>query len=416
MSLSPVLAVLQPLVRRRAMLAVLAVGLSLSWFLLTGKPQPEVKPVVAAPAPQVDVITVSPASQAVVVRSQGTVAPRREIDIVAQVSGRIVASSANFADGGFMAADEPLVTVEDNDYRFALIKAEARVADARQLLAQEKARARQAQREWRELGNSEANDLFLRKPQLASAEAALAAAEADRDQAKINLQRTRITAPYAGRVRETLVDVGQYVNAGTRIARYYATDAVEVRLPLTDRQLGLLNLPLDYHRPAAGSALPKIPVTLSAEFGGKRWQWQGEITRTDPSIDVESRMLFAVAEVKNPFAIDAATPQAPLAIGQFVQAEIRGMQLDNVVMLPRRALQAESRVWLLDESSRLVNTRVNVLQYDGERIAVRGPFAENSRVVVKPAAVMVAGQTVTPREAAAEQFAATADDGVAGVP
>jgi RND family efflux transporter MFP subunit len=379
----------------RAIAAVIAIGVVCSWLLLTGKPDPAPKVVAATPPPPVDVMRVTPAPQSVIVRSQGTVSPRREIDIVAQVSGRIVASSANFAQGGFVDKDTAMVTVEDNDYRFALIKAEARVADAIQLLAQEKARARQAKREWRDLGNEEGNQLFLRKPQLASAEAAVAAAEADRDQAKINLQRTRITAPYDGRLRETLVDVGQYVNAGTKIARFYATDAVEVQLPLTDRQVALLNVPLNYHD---DSEKKKLPVTLKAEFGGKTWTWQGFITRTDAEIDINSRLLNAVVEVSNPFARDPSSERPPLAIGQFVEAEIIGKQIDSVVVLPRRAVQPEDKIWVLDNADRLAMLPVDVLYSDGRQVFVKGAFAENTRVVVSPGAVMVAGQVVAPRD------------------
>jgi RND family efflux transporter MFP subunit len=378
-----------------AITGVIAVGVVCSWLLLTGKPDPAPKAVVAAPPPPVDVMVVTPKPRSVIVRSQGTVSPRREIDIVAQVSGRIVASGDNFAQGGFVDKDASLVTVEEDDYRFALIKAEARVADALQLLAQEKARARQAQREWRDLGNDEGNQLFLRKPQLASAEAAVASAEADRDQAKINLQRTRIVAPYDGRLRETMVDIGQYVNAGTKIARFYSTDAVEVQLPLTDRQVALLNVPLNYQD---DSAKKKLPVTLKAEFGGKVWTWQGFITRTDAEIDIQSRLLNAVVEVSNPFERAADSERPPLAIGQFVEAEIVGREINDVVILPRRAVQPEDKVWVLDNKNQLVTLPVDVLYSDGRQVFVKGDFIENTRVVVAPAAVMIAGRVVVPRD------------------
>ena len=223
---------------------VLIVGLAVAAFLFQGKPQPELQPVRSAPAPVAEFISRSPARMALVVTTQGTVQPRRQIDLVAQVGGEVEGTAEGFAEGDFFAAGEVLVQLEQQDYRFAIERARARVADARQLLAIEKGRTRQAKREWRDLGDRDANDLFLRVPQLASAEAALRAAKADLGQAELELKRTAVTAPFDGRIRQTMVDVGQFVVPGAAVARIYSTEAVEVRLPLTDRQVGLLDLSL----------------------------------------------------------------------------------------------------------------------------------------------------------------------------
>jgi len=151
----------------------LAVGLLLSFLIFTSKPKPEPRNLPVAQPPLVSALTVAPSQHQLPVMTQGTVAPRREIDVVAQVSGKVISVAEQFADGGFFEQGQTLVQIEDNDYRFALSRAKAKVAEAVQLLATEKGRARQAKREWRELGNREANDLFLRKPQLAAVQASL---------------------------------------------------------------------------------------------------------------------------------------------------------------------------------------------------------------------------------------------------
>jgi len=161
-------------------LLVLIVGIAAVAVLFMGKPGPRTMTPVEPAPPQVAVVYANPQTQSLKVDSQGSVAPRREIDLVVQVSGQVTKVNPGFVEGGFFKAGEPLLTIDDRDYQLALIRAKARVAEAAQLLATEKGRARQAQREWRDLGNDEANDLFLRKPQLAAAEAQLAAAEADR--------------------------------------------------------------------------------------------------------------------------------------------------------------------------------------------------------------------------------------------
>jgi len=372
---------------------VVALGLVASFLIVTGKPDPESKPVVQPPPPQVQVMPATPETVTLTAVSQGTVQPRREINVVAQVGGIVVSAAPEFADGGFFDANTVLVKLEDADYRIAVIRAEAQVADAEQLVAQEKGRARQAAREWRDLGNQEANDLFLRKPQLAAAEAALAAARGELEQARLNLARTAISVPFNGRVRETLVNVGQFVTPGTLLAQVYDTDVVEIRVPLTDRQVALLDLPLNYQRgDAAGAA-----VSLRARFSDREWVWTGEVVRTDASIDVDSRVVFAVVEVADPFASDSPNGRPPLAIGLFVEAEIQGRTLDNVSVLPRSALRNDGSVLLVNEQSRLVGRPVRVLKTEPRQIWVQG-LDSGERVVIQQPAVAIEGMAVTVRE------------------
>jgi RND family efflux transporter MFP subunit len=376
--------------------AVVVVGFIVFFALLLGKPKPQLVDETQVAAPLVDVLVVEPSTRVLNVRTQGTVQSRREIDLVARVAGEVTEVSAGFAAGGFMDEAAQLLAIDDSDHRFALIRAEARVADAAQLLASEKGRAYQARREWRDLGNPEANKLFLRKPQLASTEAAYLAAEADRDQAQLDVERTHILAPFNGRIRETYVDLGQYVNAGSKIARFYSTDVVEVRLPLTDRQLSLLDLPFDYQNTLGDEDL--VPVILKGTVSGKEWEWQGHITRTDASIDVESRVVYAVAEVAMPFERQPGSNRPPLSIGKFVQAEIQGRELEDIVILPRKALRAERKVWLLNADQQLEPIDVDVLYSDGQRVAVRGSFGERAKVVVSSLNIAVAGMKLAERK------------------
>ena len=372
---------------------IAGLGLLLAFFIVTGKPKPEPAPRVQPPPPKVQVLAVAPETVTLTAISQGTVQPRREINIVAQVGGIVVSVSPDFADGGFFDADAVLVQLEDADYRFAALRAEAQVADAAQLVAQEKGRARQAAREWRDLGNSEANELFLRKPQLAAAQSSLAAAEAELEQARLNLQRTSISVPFNGRIREKQVDVGQYVSPGTLLAQVYDTDVVQVRVPLTDRQVALLDLPLNFQR--SNSSQGAI-VSLRARFADREWSWFGEVVRTDASIDVDSRVVYAVVEVPDPFEPDEATGRPPLAIGLFVEAEIQGRTLDTVATLPRSALRNDGTVLLVNDESRLANRAVRVLKTEPRQVWVQGLQA-GDRVVIQQPAVAVDGMAVTVR-------------------
>jgi RND family efflux transporter MFP subunit len=380
-------------------LLVLIVGGGLSYGLLVGKPGPEPEPAPPFVPPVVDVRVAAPAAHALSVETQGTVRPLREIKLVSQVGGRVEEVSPRFAQGGFFAVDEPLVKVEDIDYQFLIARAESQVAAARQRLAEERGRALQAKREWRDLGSEQANALFLREPQLASAKAALRASEADLEAARLDLSRTSIAAPFNGRISEKFVDVGQYVALGTVIATVYDTDVAQVRLPLTDQQVALLDLPLIYNNelPAEREG---VPVLLHARFANREWQWQGKVVRTDASIDESSRVVYAVVEVQKPFERQPGSERPPLSPGLFVSATITGRQLQQVVELPRSALRTDGTVMVVDTAQLAQPRPVHVLGSDADNVWVQGLNA-GERVIVRQPTLVVAGMQVTVKEAAA---------------
>jgi RND family efflux transporter MFP subunit len=330
----------------------------------------------------VDVATVDPAPAALSVTTQGTVQPQREIDLVSRVAGQVETVAKDFAAGSFFREGSLLVAIEDVDYELMIARMESQVAAARQRVAEEEGRALQAQREWREL---------------ASAQASLRAAEAELAAALLDLERTRITAPFDGRISEKFVDAGQYVTPGARIARVYSTRSMEVRLPLTDRQVALIDLPLHYR---AGGDSPEMPaVSLRATFGGRDWTWQGRIVRTDASVDESTRVVYAVAEVTEPFAPGPSGERPPLVPGLFVHATIEGRSLPAVVGLPRSALRSDDTVMLVDAGQQLEPRAVSVLQSEGGRVWVQG-LKRGDRVVVREPAATVAGMRVEVNEVA----------------
>ena len=213
--------------------------------LVLSKPKPE-KREVEAVLPVVRVHTVALTEHQLIVVSQGTVSPRTRSVLVPEVAGRVIEVSPSFAPGGFFEADELLLSIDAHDYRQALVGAQSVHAQARLQVAQAEAEAKLARDEWQELGRGEANPLALFEPQLAQAEAALAAAVAGVEQAQTNLRRTEVRAPYAGRVQTKQVDLGQVVAPGAPLATIYAVDLAEVRLPLADKELAFVDLPLAY--------------------------------------------------------------------------------------------------------------------------------------------------------------------------
>ncbi|MCP4698893.1 MAG: efflux RND transporter periplasmic adaptor subunit [Gammaproteobacteria bacterium] len=365
-------------------LPLLVVGIALwgSRLLLANKPEPKRK--TARPSTlAVEATQLRLSDYRVILKSYGTVRPRTETALLPEVSGRIVEVSPKFRDGGFFEAGELLLRIEPRDYEIAIAIAKAQQAQARQQLDEEKARAKVAEHDWRQRQkdarlvkrkqDAASVHLALRKPQQASARAAAESAKAQLERARLNLERTRITAPYAGRILERQADLGQYVAPGTVLARFYAIDYVEIRLPLTNRQLGFVKLP-EWRRDAAAELIKPLAVTISADIGQRIYHWQGRIVHTEGAVDVKSRQLFVVAQVDDPYAKGAeGLKRPPLRIGQFVEAKIAGQWLRDVFVIPRSALRQDREVLLVDEQGHLQRRTVEIAWRDaGQAVIVAG--------------------------------------------
>jgi len=209
-------------------------------------------------------------------------------------------------------------------------------------------------------------------------------ADAELAEARLNLARTNIKVPFLGRVREKSVGVGQFVNAGTKLGRVFSTDKIEVRLPLTDTQLVELNLPIGFM--AMGGNAPK--VTLTASVGNKQHSWQGHIVRTQAAVDQQTRLIYAIAEVVDPYG-DSADSSMPLAVGLFVTAEIAGVRSQDAFVIPRLALRNADKVYVINDDDKLEIRTVDVLSTSDERVLLSTGVASGERVVIStiPAAV-----------------------------
>jgi len=309
--------------------------------------------------------------------TQGDVRARTQIDMVSQVAGRIVSVSPEFTEGGRFTPDSTLLKIEDADYRLLLSQARANVAEAEISVQQALADADVARRQLR--NDPTASPLALKKPQLAGARARLLATQANMDQAQLNLERTNVSLPFHGRLISTRVDIGQYVTPGTVIGRAFATEVVEIRLPLNSSQLASLGLPIGYTAPTDGG----LAVTFSAAVAGQPQQWQGKLTRLDASVDPETRMLYASAEVEDPYGENTSENGMPLAVGLFVEAEIEGRELEGAYTIPRSALRAGNTVFVITQG-RLEVRPVTVVHSSPRRAIISSGVAVGEKVITSP--------------------------------
>ncbi len=337
---------------------------------------PEVLPIVRT-------VAVEPRTVTLVVEAQGTVEPTIDTTIVAQVAGEIVRTGSRFANGSLVDAGEVLAVIDPRDYQLGVTRAEVALAQARLALELEQARAQVAREEWTELGKGEPPPLAAREPQVAEAQAAVDAAEAALEQARLSLSRTRIRAPFNGRVRAKLADRGQYVAPGTPVAQVMAVDRAEIPLPVAQRDLKFLSTD------AASADTLSIPVRLTLD--GHR-EWSAEVVRSSGEFDPRTRMLTLTAVMDDPLALQREGE--PLPFGAFVTGSIRGREVDGVVVLPRSALRQDDRVLVLEDGERLRFRTVEVLRTESERVLVSSGLEPGERVCISPLEAPVDGMRV----------------------
>jgi RND family efflux transporter MFP subunit len=325
------------------------------------------------------------------VSAQGEVKPKRQIVVAPQISGRIAYVSPDFIDGGFIRQGQVLVRLEADDYELAIVRAQSGVASAEQRLAREEAEAELALQDLEDLGITETSPLARREPQLAEARAALDSAKAQLADAQLALNRTAVTAPFSGRVRERSADLGQYVGPGQSLGTIFATDVVEVSLPLSDEELGRVGLPLAF----AESQSEKGPaVTFTANVAGQPRQWKGRIARTSAAINPQTRLVTAIAELEDPYGAgsDNGVPMAP---GLFVNAEIEGRYIEGLVRVPRAALRGVDEVFIGNgPEGKLEIRRVDVIFSDETGAYIAEGVEPGELAIVSPIQAAFDGMTI----------------------
>lgn len=302
----------------------------------------------------VEVLPLEVSSESFRIQSQGTVRPRTQTVLSAEISGSIVSISPKFAAGGVFQEGDVLMRIDPSNYTVAVAKAEALV------------KQRQIEFDGAEKLRSQG---YRAESELASAAAALASAQAESVSARQNLARTFIRLPYEGMVLSKDTDVGQFVNPGTRLGVTFATDLAEVRLPLTDMDMAFVDLPNAIEIAETG-AFDGPQVKLSAVQKGKRVEWDAQIVRSEGVVDERSRVTYAVAQIADPYQLHG--DGTPLPIGTFVAADIDGTTVMNVVRIPHTALRGANQVLIVNDESRIEIRTVDVIRLDDKYAYLSG--------------------------------------------
>ena len=354
---------------------ILLGAVAIAVLLVSMKPQPPKRETVDLD-PLVEVQVLQPMTANFTIGSQGTVKPRTETVLSAEVQGTITSISPKFIAGGVFERNEVLMRIDPTNYEVALLQAEALV------------KQRTIEFEGADKLRSQG---YRAETEYASAAAALASAEAELVRAQRNLERTHIRVPYEGIVRAKETDLGQFVNPGTRLGVVFATDYAEVRLPLTDSDLAFVDLPNAVEIGESGSA-DGPSVRLSAVQKGKLVEWDARIVRSEGVVDEKSRVTYAVARVEDPYRRHGDGPALP--IGTFVSASIEGSAAENVIRVPRAVLRGSDQLLFVDEDNKLRIRKVDIVRADSQHIYIGGGADAGERVIVTAIETPVNGMAV----------------------
>lgn len=363
---------------------VLCVGLLATTGLVAIQPRSEPQPIPRRV--QAVAVTIAHAEPVRLhVRAQGTVEPRLETDLVVEVAGRIVWIAPVLEAGGSFELGEPLLRIDPRDFETALERARAGVERA---VSQHRlARATQQRRKTlHDVGATSPAALEEAESHAGVAAASLREARAALAQAELELERTEVRAPFDGRVRSREVAVGMFAGRGTAAARIYASDALEVRLPIPSADLAFLDL-------AAPGTEASPRVRFTGHFAGQVQHWEGSLVRTEAALDARTRMLVAVARID----LDPSGDGPPLPVGLFVEAEIEGRAYPHAFVLPRAALRGENHVLVIDASSTVRLREVEVLRAEGATVLIGAGLEEGDQVASRALAMLVEGMEVRPQ-------------------
>ena len=388
--------------RRTLPLLVIALSIYLAYSILNT--QPAATKGKAKKAPRLSVVSqiLMPGQFTISVNTFGTVQARTNSELFSLVSGQIIAISPVFESGAFFKQGDVLLEIETADYEVALQVSKGNVVSAELALAEEEARYDQARRDWKKQKTT-ATDFALRVPQLKVAKANLKTAKAQLSLAQLNLKRTKVRAPYDGRVLKAFVDVGSVVGPAVKLADVYSTDAVDIRLPIASKDLQFVDLP----EQAVKTGLPLPEVLIENKLVEPKEIWKGQVVRTEAKIDAASQQLYVVARIEHPFLENeesnkglikgSPAPSHPLKIGQYVSAQIQGKVLDNVISIPNSVIYQGSYVYTI-ENEKLQRRPVVILWSNQKVSLIKSGLKEGDELVTTLLGQVTSGTLVSRKD------------------
>lgn len=382
---------------KRALLPflVIVIALVLTFVLVKSRktPKPHEAPHLG---PLVEVGILTKANRQILVSGTGSAQSRYEVSITPQIKGRVSELSPQMVAGGTFQKGEMLFAIEDVDYQLAIAHAQATLAQAELELLRNENLADLARKEWHSLNSEsdlEPNPLVVYEPQLKSARALRDAAQANVKQAELNLERTRVFAPFDCYVRSEQLEIGQFLNAGAPVATVAGIEQIEIVVPLPLEEIVWLQVP------RKGTKQRGSLAKVELQSGGRTFHWQGEITRSLGEIDPRNRMARVVVTVNDPFTEDTekANLLNDLLPGMFVNVQILGEELSDIISVPRGAMHDNDTIWVIDDENRLHIREVDILRRERDEVLIRSGLDANEKIVLTNLSGAAEGMLLRPK-------------------
>lgn len=375
--------------------AIILIGIILAIILIKVRSVPQ-RAARSFSGPLVEVMEVFKEKRQVVVPGTGTVQSTQVADITPQVSGQVRHISPQMVEGGFFSKGDLLFSIERIDYELALERARANLSQAELELMRNQSLAEIARLEWGRVQENEerkANPLTLYEPQMKAAEAQVASAKSAVRQAELDLSRTSIRAPFNCYIRNEMIDVGQYVRAGNKVATIAGTDEVEIVVPLPLEELTWLQIP------GNGSKKEGSTVVVRIDLGPTTQEWSGRIARSLGEVDPRNRMAKVVVAVADPFGKqkESSGKRAELLPGMFVNVLMHGSDLIDVVVIPRGAVRDDDTVWTVDANNKLKIRPVDIVRRSREDVVIRTGLDSGEKVILTGLSAAADGMLLRPQ-------------------
>ncbi len=380
--------------RFQALLAVVIViaGVLIALVFIKFKKTPQRK-VPEILAPLVKVERLNRRDIQMVIRGYGTVSPKVQVEIVPQVSGKVVWVNSQFKAGGFIRHGEQILKIDPRDYDLAVRQANAAVAEAQVKLDLEMAEAKVAREEWQQINPDKepTSPLVFREPQIRQAQAKLESAEAGLATANLDLERTQLSLPVDALIMSEKVDLGQYVMIGQSVGVACGIESMEIEVPLEGRELAWFDIPGTVSvNGTEGSA--KSPIAqVKADFAGAEHIWRGRVVRTIGHVDKTTRLISVIVEVPEPFKGSDSRP--PLLPGMFVEVLIEGNILKNAIAVPRDAMRNSNEVWVVEDGQLHIQL-LDIVRADKDFAYARSGLDDGDMMVISSLDMVIEGMRV----------------------
>jgi RND family efflux transporter MFP subunit len=317
--------------------------------------------------PTVKIEQLQPQSHQVKIIGHGEVKPVESTLLSAQVSGEVINWHPDFVMGGLVKRGDILFEVEQDDYQAALLMAEANLLSANSQLIEEQGRADVAKREAKSLPDAKVTDLYLRKPQLLSAKAAVKSAQAALKIAQRNLANTQVVAPFDALIVSKDIGLGQFVNTGAKVAELQNIEAAEIMFPIAG-----------FDNPFLPSQVKGLTakVTHQGQFSYSR---DGVVTRDLGLVDSATRMSNIVVRVEDPYSLNSDLPI--LKFGSYVEVSFNGQTLQNIFRVSQDIV-TNNKVWIVDSEQKLNVRNVEVLREEDKSVLIGAGLQPNDQMVV----------------------------------